>query len=158
MRLSVLLATVCLMLGGCTGMNSMHSTRDAIVLSPDQIKWEDPPPGLPPGAKAALLEGDPSKPGMFTVRVKAPANYVVPPHTHPADEHVTVLSGSLYVGMGGTFDEMKSTKLPAGGFFVMPTGCQHFAYSREETVIQIHGMGPWGITYVNPNDDPRKAK
>lgn len=156
MRLTFTLAALCLLVGGCAG--STHSDGKAVVLATDQMTWQDPPPGLPAGARAALLNGDPGKPEQFTVRMKAPANYLVPPHTHPGDEHVTVISGSIYIGMGATFDQAKATKLGPGGYFVMPKGCQHFAYTREESVIQIHGVGPWGITYVDPKDDPRKVK
>jgi len=88
-------------------------------------------------------------------RLKLPAEYVIAPHTHPAVEHVTVISGSLYMGMGDTVDKAASTRLPAGGFAVMPIGVQHYAWTAEATTIQLHGIGPWGITYVNPADDPR---
>lgn len=122
------------------------------------IKWGDAPPSLPPGAKAAVLEGNPAKPGPFALRLKFPADYKVLPHYHPAIEHVTVLSGTLYVGAGDAFDSGKTTPVEAGGFVILQTGVKHFVWCKEETVVQAHSVGPWGITYVNPADDPRNAK
>ena len=120
-----------------------------------EIKYVDAPPGLPKGAKVAVLQGDPAAPGVFTMRVMLPAGYRVPPHFHPADENVTVLQGELYMGVGEAFDESKSHSLGAGAFGTMPAGMRHYAFTKAETVFQVHGMGPWGITYVNPKDDPR---
>jgi ChrR Cupin-like domain len=131
-----------------------HSSH--IMLVPSDLKWKDGPASLPGGAKFAVIEGDPSKAGPFTMRFKLPANYIVPPHWHPAIEHITVISGTFYMGIGETFDESHAVKLPAGGFAVMAIGTRHFGFTKEGTVIQVHGVGPWGITYVNPKDDPRK--
>jgi len=128
---------------------------DHIMKVDADLTWKDGPPSLPAGAKMTVLEGNPSETGPFTMRIKVPANYKIPPHHHPADEHVTVLSGSFSMGLGETFDEKKVKDLPLGGFAVMKTGTRHFAMSREGATVQIHGMGPWGITYVNPTDDPR---
>lgn len=130
----------------------------AKTLTPADMLWVDGPAGLPPGCKMAVLEGDLKKAGPFTIRFRAPAGFTVPPHTHPGIEHVTVLSGSMYLGMGETFDKTKAKKYPAGSFLVMPPEMRHFVWVDEETVIQVHGMGPWGITYVNPADDPAKKK
>ena len=112
----------------------------------------------------ARLYGDPSKEGPFVLRLRLPANYYVPPHTHPVPEIVTVLSGTFRLGAGETADKAKAQALPAGSFFAFPPGSvhfaytdeEHFAYTDEETVIQISTTGPWGLTYVNPNDDPRR--
>lgn len=125
---------------------------------PGDFKWVDAPAGMPKGAKMAVIHGDPSAPGIFAIRAMMPAGYKVPPHFHPADENVTIISGELYVGMGDTWDETKGHALPVGAVAVMPVGMKHFAWTKVETVIQIHAMGPWGITYVNPQDDPRNAK
>jgi len=81
----------------------------------------------------------------------------VPAHWHPADEHITVISGTFYMGMADKLDEAAAKELPAGSFVVMPAKHHHFALTKSETVVQLHGMGPWGINYVNPTDDPRKA-
>lgn len=130
-----------------------------VMVTPADTKWSDGPPSLPPGAKMAVVEGDPAAPNaLFTVRFKLPANYKVMPHFHPADEHVTVISGAFWMGMGEKHDPAQMKELPAGSFAVMPVGHKHFAMTKVETEIQIHGVGPWGITYVNAADDPRKAK
>jgi mannose-6-phosphate isomerase-like protein (cupin superfamily) len=129
-----------------------------VMLTPEEVAWKEGPASLPPGAQAAVLDGDPSKPGPFTLRLKTPADYRIPPHWHPADEHVTVLSGRLFMGMGDKLDSTKSKALPPGGFAVMPATSHHYAYTTEETILQLHGIGPWGIEYVDPSDDPRKKK
>lgn len=129
-----------------------------VALAPADLKWGDVPPGLPPGAKMAALEGDPTKKGMFTVRLQAPAGYKVPPHTHPTSEHITVISGTMNFGMGDKFDEAAGKQLTAGGYTSMPAGMKHYAWSSDEAIIQIHGKGPFVINYVNPADDPRNTK
>ena len=127
------------------------------VVSPDQLKWAPAPPAFPKGAQMAVLSGDPSKEGLYVVRVKVPAGYKVPPHTHPNDENVTVISGTFNIGMGGTFNDKNGSALKAGGFAFAPKGMQHYAWFTEDSIIQLHGMGPQGIIYVNPADDPRKG-
>jgi len=128
------------------------------IFTPDAIQWAAAPNMLPAGAKLAVLEGDPTKEGPFTMRLWMPAGYRIPPHSHPAPEHVTVVSGTFYVGLGDTFDEKKGNKLPAGTFAFLAPGMHHFAYAKVATVIQLHGIGPWQINYLNPADDPRNAK
>jgi len=126
-----------------------------VMITDAELTWVDGPSSLPDGATMVVLEGDPTKAGLFTLRFKLPANYKVPPHFHPAEEHVTVLSGSFSMGLGENFDESALKELPVAGFAVMPTGVRHFAWSKDGATIQLHGMGPWAITYVNPADDPR---
>jgi uncharacterized protein (TIGR02246 family) len=121
-----------------------------------ELVWRDGPPSLPAGAKMALLEGDPAKAGPFTLRLRAPAGYRIPPHFHPVIEHVTVVSGAFSIGQGERWDDSKLVRLDAGDFIHMPPGSRHFALATGETVIQLHSTGPWGITYVNPGDDPRR--
>jgi quercetin dioxygenase-like cupin family protein len=127
----------------------------AIVATPDAIKWAPAPPSLPAGAKLAVLEGDPAKAGAFTMRLSMPAGYRIPPHFHPVTEHVTVIEGTFYVGMGDTFDASRATALPVGTFAALDPGVRHFAFTKGTTTIQLHGVGPWSLTYVNPADDPR---
>jgi quercetin dioxygenase-like cupin family protein len=136
----------------------MKMSPDHIMVRPKDIKWVDAPTSLPPGAKTAVIEGDPKSKGLFTMRIKIPANYIIMPHTHPADEHVTVLEGSLYMGIGGKFDKKAAKMIPKGGFAMMKISTRHYAFTKEESIIQLHGMGPWGIIYVNPADDPRNKK
>ncbi|HZO83670.1 MAG TPA: cupin domain-containing protein [Verrucomicrobiae bacterium] len=129
-----------------------------VVCTPDQIKWQDGPPSLPRGAQFALLEGDPAKEGPFTMRLRLPDGYKIPPHTHPKVEHVTVISGMFNFGMGSKFDQSATQPMPAGTFAYWPAGMKHFVWARGETIVQLHGIGPWSIEYLNPSDDPRKSK
>jgi mannose-6-phosphate isomerase-like protein (cupin superfamily) len=127
-----------------------------VMVTPSAVTWGPGPAALPAGAQAAVLEGDPSKAGPFTLRVKLPDGYRIAPHYHPADEHVTVLQGTFVMGMGEKFDQTAGRELSVGSFAMMPQGTRHFAWTKGETILQLHGIGPWGVTYVNPNDDPRK--
>lgn len=129
-----------------------------LVVTPDKFKWGPAPPGLPPGAQLAVVEGDPSKAGAyFAFRAKFPDGYKVPPHWHPTDERIVVLQGALVLGMGERFDSTSGHELPVGSYALMPKDVRHFAWAKGETVIQVSGMGPFEITYVNPSDDPRKS-
>jgi len=125
-------------------------------VSPQDIKWGPAPAMLPPGAEAAVLFGDPSKEGLFVLRLRFPAGYSVASHRHPVDEVVTVISGTFSVGVGETADPRKAQHLPAGSFHVLRPGMAHYVFMEEETVIQISTNGPWGLTYINPKDDPRQ--
>lgn len=125
------------------------------LVTPAELKWSDVP-SLPPGAKLAVIEGPMNQAVPFTVRLKFPHNYRIPPHTHPAIERVTVLSGTFHMGTGETFDLQKGHALQAGGIAIMQPKTPHFAWTSGETVVQLHGTGPWGVTYINPSDDPRK--
>jgi hypothetical protein len=92
----------------------------------------------------------------FTFRLKIPVDCKIPPHWHPAIEHVTVVSGTLNMGTGDVLDASKTTPIKAGGIFIMQPSVHQFGWASEEAIVQIHGVGPWGITYVNPADDPAK--
>ncbi len=133
------------------------STSKHILINPDKLQWMDAPSALPKGAKVAILEGNPSEAGPFTIRLQVPAGYEVRPHWHPAIEHVSVIKGDFYMGTGETFDKQKAMKISEGGFAAMPAKYVHFAFSTTGGIIQLHGIGPWGITYVNAKDDPRNA-
>lgn len=131
--------------------------KEHIMVTPAEVKWADCPPSIPPGAKCANIEGDRSAPNvLFTYRLKMPDKYRIAPHFHPADEHLTVISGTFKMGLGGTFDEKSMKPMVAGSFMVMPKGAPHYATTQGETVLQVHAIGPWSLTYVNPSDDPRK--
>jgi quercetin dioxygenase-like cupin family protein len=127
-----------------------HATVQA-----DALKWSAPAT-YNPGAQLAVIKGDPSKEGMYVVRLKVPAGFKIAPHNHPNDENVTVLSGSFNIGTGDKAEEGKGTTVKAGGYSFVAKGMNHYAWFTEETVLQLHGMGPQGVTYVNPSDDPRK--
>ena len=126
------------------------------AMTPADLKWSAAPPSLPKGAQMAVLAGDPTKEGLFTVRLKTPAGYKIPLHTHPMDEIVTVISGNCAFTMGSASAAPKI--LPAGGFVVMPAGMQHSAAMEGEAIVQVTAQGPFVINYVNPADDPQKAK
>jgi ChrR Cupin-like domain len=133
--------------------------KDHVVVRPGAIKWGPAPPSLPPGSQFGVLVGDPSKPGVpYVFRAKLPDGYKVPPHWHPSDENVTVLKGKLLVGKGEKFDPSATEELPAGSYMRMPKTMRHFAVTKGETILQLHGIGPFEINYVDPADDPRKNK
>lgn len=150
--LRMMLIVVLFLLGGSMAIaQSGH-----VMLGPDEIKWVEGPAALPRGAMVAVIEGKPSEPGPFTMRLKFPAGFKVPAHSHPAIEHLTVLSGTIHFGMGDKFDAAKLAPMRVGSFIVMPVGTTHFVETKEETVVQVHGVGPWGVKYVNPEDDPSR--
>jgi quercetin dioxygenase-like cupin family protein len=126
--------------------------------TPDALAWKDAP-ALPKGAQVAILMGDPTKAGeLFIQRVKLPANYQVPAHTHPYVDAVTVLSGTLHLGMGEKLDTQKGEAFKVGSFFALPPRHAHYAWTgNEETIIQVQAIGPGGLDYINPADDPRTA-
>lgn len=141
-----------------SGVALAEASADAIpshaVVPPKAIKWLNFPQGGP-GVKAAIISGDPEKPGPFVLRIKSPAGAKVPPHWHPGDEHLTILSGTFAIGMGDVFDAKALKALPAGTYALLPRDMHHFAQSKTATVVQVHGMGPFLINFVNPADDPR---
>ncbi|HXI21415.1 MAG TPA: cupin domain-containing protein [Gemmatimonadales bacterium] len=119
--------------------------------------WGPAPSFMAPGAQVAILQGDPGKPGVYTLRLKLPAGYVIAPHFHPTDENVTVISGEFLVGMGDDVDRSKAQRLGPGGFVTAPAQAHHFAVAAEDVIVQVHGMGPFAITYVRASDDPRRT-
>ena len=133
---------------------SMHATH--VMITPDEVKWGPGPPALPPGAEVAVLRGDPAKAGgQFAIRAKFPDGYKVPPHWHPTDENVVVIQGTILLGLGDKWDESATREMPAGSFMLMPQRVRHFAMARGETIVQIYGVGPFAVNYVNAADDPR---
>jgi quercetin dioxygenase-like cupin family protein len=116
------------------------------------------PDALPPGAEMAVLQGDPSAPGeLFTIRLRLPNGYILPPHWHPTDENVTVIKGTFLVGLGDVFDHHATLALHRGDFLSAPANANHFAQAKGRTEVQVHAIGPFTINYVNPNDDPRRT-
>jgi len=135
---------------------SRHGRGQMTLFPATDVQWKDGPASLAKGAKMAVLEGDPAQPGVFTMRLRFPDGFQVSPHWHTQVEHVTVIAGALNLGMGERFDRAATRKLSAGSFGHWAAGTRHFAWAEGETVLQLHGQGPWTITYVNPADDPRK--
>lgn len=142
-------------LGAGVAMAQMHKSEMQKVELPQQLKWGGVPPGLPGGAQLAVMAGDPAKPGLFIIRIHAPDGYRVLPHSHPTDEDVTVLKGTLMMGHGDEFTLAGAEPVPVGGFSRIPAGTHHFVQARGDTILQISSMGPFQITYVHPSDDPR---
>ncbi len=136
---------------------SSQATNNMGLFTPSQIQWGDGPRSLQKGAKMMVLEGDPTKEGIFTMRLWFPDGFEVPPHWHTQIEHVTIISGVLNFGMGEKFDRAATREMPAGSFGYWPVGMRHFAWTKGETILQLHGRGPWTVTYVNAADDPRKG-
>jgi quercetin dioxygenase-like cupin family protein len=147
-----------LAIGALMANATADSAGEHKIVSPQQIKWGPAPASIPAGAEAAVLYGDPSKEGLFALRLKLPSGYHIPPHTHPKPEVVTVISGTFRLGMGETANRDQADALPAGSFFALAPGMAHFAFADEDTVIQLNSTGPWSLTYVNPKDDPRQAQ
>jgi quercetin dioxygenase-like cupin family protein len=140
------------------GSAKASATAEHKFVAPSELQWADAPPGLPPGARMAVLDGNPNEKGSFTVRLQMPDGYKIPPHTHPSTERVTVISGTFHLGMGDKLDEAAAHQMAVGSFAVLPAGMEHFAWSSGESVVQIHSEGPFKIKYVNTADDPRNAK
>ncbi|MGZ5038155.1 MAG: cupin domain-containing protein [Usitatibacter sp.] len=128
-----------------------------IYMNPSEVKWGAAPPVFPKGAKMAVLEGDPGKAGVFVARLMMPANYRIAPHWHSQDEDLTVISGTFYLAEGDTLDTKHAHEVKAGGFHHLPAKTHHFAFSKGPAIVQINGMGPFDITYIDPKDDPSKA-
>jgi hypothetical protein len=140
------------------GHHMGETSPDSGIFKPDDLRWRRGPESLPRGAEYVLLEGDPSRPAPFTMRIKMPDGYRIPPHWHPVHERVTVISGSFHLGHGERFDAQATQALGAGSYFSLPPKSRHFAYAKGETIVQLNSIGPWEIHYVNPGDDPRKGQ
>ena len=126
------------------------------VVRGDTITWGPAPPSLPAGAQAAVLLGNPTKEGPFVLRLKLPAGFVVPPHRHSKDEILTVIAGAFAVSAGEQVDRSSLQPLPPASLVHLPAGMPHYAVAEAEAVVQINGVGPFDVTYVDPKDDPRK--
>jgi len=152
MRMSVVSAVILACLPAVSFADEDHAS-----MQPDTLKWTAAPPALPAGSQIAVLAGNPESDGAYVVRVRMPANYTIPPHTHPTDENITVIEGTLHLSMGTAIDPTKGEVVSAGGFFHLDKGMPHAAWATNPTIIQVHGMGPFVINYINPDDDPRKT-
>ena len=148
--LSVAVASACLGVPASWAESAHH-----MMVTPDELKWADVP-SVPAGAKVAVIEGPINEAGPITFRLKFPADYKLPAHWHPGIEHVTVISGTFHMGAGDKLDASKTKPLSAGSVAIMQPKTHHFAWTKDETIVQVHGVGPWAINYVNPADDPRK--
>ncbi len=144
--------------GADESMRPDSTVPKPIAMRIADVKWGDGPPGLPKGVKLAVLEGEPPflAEKTFTLLLKMPKNYAIPPHTHLVTERVTVLEGVLSVGHGKTMERETAIPVGAGGLVLVPAGHEHYVFtSDQETTVALTGVGPWQIIYVNPKDDPR---
>jgi quercetin dioxygenase-like cupin family protein len=144
--------------GAFLPINAQEARRTHIIVPPNEIVWGPAPPSVPPGAQAVTLYGDPTKDGLFAMRLKVPKGYTLPPHTHPAPEIVTVISGVIRLGLGDKLDPANTRALPAGSFYSTEPGTSHFIIFEEDSVVQVNSRGPWGMQYLDPANDPRGAK
>jgi hypothetical protein len=128
------------------------------MVNPNEMKWSDAPPNMPKGGKIVVLAGDPGKPGPYVMRLMAPANYKIAPHWHTQTENLTVISGTLYLGMGEKVVAKDAHALKAGAFHYLPGKTPHYAFTKSPTVVQVNGEGPFDLNYVNPADNPEKPK
>jgi len=158
MRTRALLAPALLVAAAAGVASAQQPAGTHVIVAGREIVWGPAPPVLKAGAQFAVVAGDPGQPGPYVVRLKVPAGYVIAPHFHPTDENVTVISGTFALGMGDKLDAKAAKDLPAGGFALMPAQMHHYAVARTAVVVQVHGIGPFQITYVNPADDPSQAK
>lgn len=143
--------------GASSGTPQGAALERHIMLTPEAIDWGECPPSLPGGAQCSVIEGDPAAQGaLFALRLKMPDGYRIQPHFHSSDEHVVVLSGTFHMAKGETFDANAGQAHPAGGFMAMPAGERHYAWSSGETEVHIYAIGPWTLTYVDPQHDPRR--
>lgn len=156
-----LLLVPAILVGGAVAAAQRPSTAPApaapqpAIHSPSEVKWGPAPPVFPPSAKIAVLEGNPFGKGVYTVRLQMPDGYVVPPHFHPTDEMVTVISGTLLFAHGDNVNTKETQTLHTGGFVTAPANMHHYVIAHGPTIVQVHGEGPFAITYVHPTDDPR---
>jgi quercetin dioxygenase-like cupin family protein len=140
----------------CARMPIQAHEQHHTVVSGDAITWGPGPASLPRGAQAAALLGSPAKEGPFVLRLKFPAGFVIPPHRHTKDEFVTVISGKVAITSGETVDRASLKPVPTASFIHLPAGMPHYLFAAEESVVQINGVGPFDVVYLDPKDDPRK--
>ena len=136
-----------------TGKKPAPGKPEAFTVNASDMKWDAAPPDLPKGAEMSVLHGDPSKKALYTLRLKMPAGYKIPPHWHTKDEQLTIVSGNFVLHMGDTMEAPAAT-LATGGFHFLPGKAHHAAEATEETIVQVDGMGPFDIHYLNPADNP----
>jgi quercetin dioxygenase-like cupin family protein len=153
--MKVLIAASMIALAGPAFAHEPANTNGMKEITPQSLTYRDDP-AFPKGGQTVILYGDPAKPGLFVLRAKFPPHYVVPPHTHPGLETVTVMSGAMWSGMGEEADLSKGKELKAGGMLALPAKHPHYVWTTdEETIIQVTAVGPFDLNYINPNDDPR---
>lgn len=127
-----------------------------LIYPAGEIDWQPGPASVEEGIEVAVLEGNPSEAGVFTLRLKIPDEGYISPHWHPNVERVTVISGTFLLGSGEDMNRQNLERLKAGSYTSMPPEMVHYAIAEGETVIQLTSVGPWIINYIHPEDDPRQ--
>ena len=150
-------ATFCFVLLGVVSAQAQTMPM-SLPVNAKSLKWGSAPPVFPKGAQIAIVSGDPFKVGPFVVRIKVPKGYKLPAHNHPTAEYITVISGRFHMGTGDKIDLKRGFELRQGGFGEVPAKMNHYAWATAETIVQVHGQGPFALTYVNPEDDPSKKQ
>jgi quercetin dioxygenase-like cupin family protein len=150
------ICTGALALAAAVSLPALSTTGHHTAIAVDSVRWKPGPSTLPPGAQFAILVGSPTTEGPFVLRLKLPAGYTIPPHRHSKEEHVTVISGGFGMSTGKKVDRTGASLVKAGGLIRIPANTAHYAWTEEETVVQINGVGPFDVFYVEPGDDPRK--
>jgi quercetin dioxygenase-like cupin family protein len=145
---------------GLMGVAPAAQTTEShhLVVAHDKLAWGPMPPQFPAGAQLAVVQGDPGGDGFYVVRARFPKGYRIMPHWHPGAENVTVISGKMHIAAGDAFDDKAGDTLESGGYVSLPALMHHFAWAEEASEIQIHGIGPLAIIYVDPKDDPTGAQ
>ncbi len=136
--------------------SALGHAAGARAFTPEGMKWVDAPSLLPPGIRMFVMEGDPGKPGPYTLRLWLPANCRIGPYWRFNPERLTVMLGVLILGMGDSYTEREGIAIHAGSFALVPERTHHFIWTRDVAVVQLHGNGPWDLMYVHPADDPRQ--
>ncbi len=136
----------------------VSGAEDMGIHKPSEIQWKNGPGSLEAGARVAGLDREPGTEGPVVMRLWMPDGFKIMPHWHPKTERITVISGTFNLGMGETFDAAATMEMPAGTFGYWAAGMRHFVWVKGDTVLQLHGIGPWSLTYVNPEHDPRNRK
>ena len=152
------LAAVIATLVGAQENQTRSAKADATIFTAGELQWRNGPPTLPAGAQMVVLDGDPRAAGSFTMRLKMPAGYTIPPHTHPRAERVTVISGAVHLGIGEKFNESAGRELKAGDFATVPAGVPHFAWSKNEAVLQIQSEGPFERKFIEASSATGETK
>jgi len=155
MKKLLLLASVVVLLAGISG--SAPAEEMGLMVAPGQMTWGPAPPVFQPGAEMAVVQGNPGQEGDYVVRLRMPDGYKIMPHWHPTAENVTVISGTLHLAMGERFDPSTGEALEPGSYASLPPRMAHYAWTEGAVEVQIHGKGPFALTYVNPADDPTLA-
>jgi hypothetical protein len=157
-KTAIAAAAIAIVLGGIAGPGPARGASEPqSFINPGDIKWGPAPPAMPKGAKIAVLQGDPGKPGPFVIRLMVPSGYKIAPHWHTQDESLTVISGTFDLGTGDKVQPGKASTLRTGGFHFLAGKDHHYLVARSAAVIQVNGNGPFDVTYIDPDDDPQKA-